>query len=687
MDFKHLVLEIGTEEMPYWAVYDGINYLNQKLAAVFEENRLGYQNLKVYGGPRRLVALAEVVDKTSAQLAKIKGPAYKAAYDASGNPTQAAIGFARAQGVRVEDLKVEEINGGKYVVAEKELKGRPAKELLQEVLPQIISQFSFKKSMRWGSGTFRFIRPIRWILSLLDDEVIEFEIAGISSGRQTRGHRLYATGPLTIKIAAEYPDIIENIGRVMIDHERRRQEIISGAKKAVSEFNAEPIINEETLEEVVQLVEWPEIVVGKFPEEFLVLPQEVLITVMQHHQRYFPVRERSGKLSNLFVVVHNGKPENAEIIREGNERVVLARLEDARFFYNEDLKKPLASKVEGLKGVVFQQKLGTLYEKTLRNQKLSVEVGKRLGLSESEIERIIRAAYLCKADLLTEMVNEFDELQGIMGMYYALQSGEDERVARAIYEHYLPRFYGDDLPETSEGKALSIADKLDTVCGYFLAGLEPTGSEDPYSLRRQAQGVCLIVLESGVDFDLKEAIAYSLSLYRKLPGLLDESEAFDRLLKFFEARYQRLLMERGYSQAVVQAVVSQMLERPATALKKAEVIASHLESDLIEDILTAFQRVKNLSKPELGTEYDRVYLEEKEEVELERALNEALDAFHRVDYKEQLEILAKLRKPIDAFFDSVLVMHEDLKVRENRLRLLNRILSLYLSFADFSALR
>ena len=687
MELKQLVLEIGTEEMPYWAVYDGIEYLKQKFDTVFAENKLDFKNLKVYGGPRRFVVYAEIAPQTSDQKVKVKGPAYKVAYDDKGNPTQAAIGFARSQGVSVDELTVEEINGGQYVVAEKTIKGKQASEFLKEVLPEIISKFNFKKSMRWGSGTFRFVRPIRWVLCLLDNEVIDFEVTGVRSGNKTRGHRLYTSEPLTVASAGEYFDVVENKGRVMVDHEKRRQTIIIGATEAAKKFDAEPIISEETLKEVVQLVEWPDIVVGSFPEEFLNLPEEVLITVMQHHQRYFPVREKSGRLSNLFVVVHNGRPENKDIIREGNERVVLARLEDARFFYQEDLKKPLETRVEGLKGVVFQQKLGSLYEKTLRNQKLVEYTAVELGLKPDEIERAKRAAYLCKADLLTEMVNEFDELQGIMGMYYALKSGEHERVARAIFEHYLPRFYGDELPATPEGKALSLADKLDTVCGYFLAGLEPTGSEDPYSLRRQAQGVCLVILDSGIDFNIRKTIEYSLSLYEGIPGLIDRSRAERSLLEFFKARFQRLLTEKGYALAVVQAILPEVLERPASSLEKAKVITSYLGTEMLEDVVTAFQRVRNLSRPELGTEYDPQYLEEKEELELESALQKAAAAFHEAGFEEQLKILASLKQPIDAFFDGVLVMHEDPGVRENRLKLLNRALSLYLGFADFSALR
>lgn len=673
--------------MPYWAVEYGIEFLRQKLLQLFEEEKLEYKHLEVFGSPRRLAVLAEVSPRQGDKLVEIKGPAYKVAFDDEGRPTQAAIGFAKSQGVSVESLLVKEVGNGKYVFAVKRVEGKDTAEFLKESIPQLISQFNFKKSMRWGSGSFSFVRPIRWIVSLLDDEVIEFEIAGIKSSRVTRGHRILGKEEIEIKNASDYIKILENEGRVIVDHTKRKEEIVHKASKAAEEIGGKAYISEETLNEVLYLVEWPSVIVGRFDDDFLKLPSKVLITVMQHHQRYFPVIDSTGNLMNRFIVVHNGNPEFEDIIREGNERVVRARLEDARFFYTEDLKIKLEERVPKLKGVVFQKKLGSLYEKTLRNVELVEFVARELGFSEETVQKAKRAAFLCKADLLTEMVNEFDELQGYMGKVYAERQGEPFEVASAIYEHYLPRFYGDEVPKTDAGRALAIADKLDTVTGYFLAGLEPTGSEDPYSLRRQAQGICLVVLESGLELNLKKAIEKSISLYEGLGGLLPPSEVSEKLFKFFEARFQRILSEKGYSQPVISAVIPQALENPRIAVKKADVLLSNLGTAELEDVVTAFQRVKNLSKPELGTEVNPSYLEEPEELELFSALEKIKEDFHKVGLDEQFKKLASLRPAVDRFFDGVLVMHEDLSVRENRLKLLNAAYQLFISFADFSFLK
>lgn len=673
--------------MPYWAVYDGISYLEKSFRDAFEENKLQFINLKVYGGPRRFAVLADVGEKQDDRIVKVKGPAYKSAFTNNGLPTEAAIGFAKSQGVNVEDLVVEEFNGGTYVFAVKKIEGRESKEFLREMIPTIIKQMNFKKSMRWRDENFSFIRPIRWIVSLLDYEVIEFEVAGVASGRITRGHRILSKDKIELRHATEYIDILSNQGKVIVDHNERKKRIVEDSIKEAKAHGGEPIINEETLEEVVQLVEWPSPLIGEFDESFLDLPSEVLITVMQRHQRYFPVRSPSGKLMNRFIVIQNGDPQFGNDIKEGNERVVKARLEDARFFYEEDLKIKLEERVPKLKGVVFQKKLGNLYDKTLRNVDLAIYLSKELGSSDETIRIVERAAYLAKADLLTEMVNEFDELQGYMGKEYALKQGEPIEVAEAILEHYLPRYFGDALPKTEAGKILSIADKLDTVCGYFLAGLEPTGSEDPYSLRRQAQGVCSVVLSIESDLDLKKAILKALSLYSGIEGLMSESETFEKLCRFFESRYQRILVEEGFKPDIVSAIIPQILERPASSVKKAEIISRFVNTSELENVCTAYQRVKNLAKPELGTEYSEAYLEEEEEISLARKISELAEIFHTLDYEYQFLELSKVRSYIDNFFDNVLVMHEDEKVRENRLKLLNRILLLFNSYAEFSALK
>jgi glycyl-tRNA synthetase beta chain len=622
------------------------------------------------------------------RVEKVRGPAKKVAFDEEGKPTKAAYGFARSQGVEISDLVVEEVNGGLYVFAVKKIEGGPVKELLAERIPEIITRLSFKKSMRWGSGSFRFVRPVRWVLALMGTELLEFELAGIKSGNISKGHRFLGEKEVIIEDSEKYEELLSDKGKVIVDEDKRREEILRMAAEASSKVGGIPVLDEAVLEEVVHLVEYPNASVGSFDEKYLKLPDEVLITVMQHHQRYFPVRSHDGKLLNHFVVIHNGSPLYEENIREGNERVVRARFEDAQFFFEEDLKKPLDTLVEGLKGVVFQKKLGSLYEKTLRNIELSSHISELLSFGKNEIELVRRAARLLKADLLTDMVNEFDELQGIMGREYALRQGEEEAVSTAIYEHYLPSYYGDELPETIIGQVVAIADKVDTVTGYFLAGLEPTGSEDPYSLRRQAQGVCLIILSLEKNLSLDNVLLKSLELYANIPGLLPQEEAYERLKEFYRARFLRILADRGFENSFALTVLDQLFVSPLDALDRLSALKKFAEEKrkAFENLLTAYQRVRNLSKPELGTEYDLSYLEEPEEKALASAVETVASEIKSSSSEEILTLFAELKGPIDSFFDSVLVMHEDERVRENRLRLLNRTLSLFHSYADFSSL-
>lgn len=688
MDYKRFLLEIGTEELPYWAVEEGAKQLRELFKDFFEKNGVEYRDLKATGGPRRLVVSAFVLPVQKERIEKVRGPAKKVAFDESGNPTQAALGFARSQGVEISDLTVEEVNGGVYVFAVKRIKGGPVKEILAEKIPEIISRLSFKKSMKWGSQSFRFVRPIRWILALLGKELLEFEIAGLKSGNISKGHRFLGEKEIVIEDSEKYEELLYEKGKVIVDKDKRREEIIRMAAEASSMVGGAPLLDEAVLEEVVHLVEYPNAVVGSFDEKYLKLPNEVLITVMQHHQRYFPIKSKDGKLLNHFVVIHNGSPLYEENIKEGNERVVRARFEDAQFFFEEDLKKPLDSLVDGLKGVVFQKKLGSLYEKTLRNIELSSFIAKLLGFEKDELELVKRAAKLLKADLLTDMVNEFDELQGIMGREYALRQGEKEAVCTAIYEHYLPAYYGDDLPRTKIGQVVAIADKVDTVTGYFLAGLEPTGSEDPYSLRRQAQGVCLIILSLEKNLPLNDVFLKSLELYSNIPGLRPTDEVFERLKEFYGARFLKILSDRGFETSFALTVLDMLFVLPLDALDRLSALKKIREENReeFENLLTAYQRVRNLSKPELGTEYNLDYLEEPEEKSLAEAVEKVASELKSSSSEKALILLAGLKSAIDSFFDNVLVMHEDEKVRDNRLRLLNKTLSLFNSYADFSSL-
>ncbi len=684
-ELKSFLLEIGTEEMPYWAVLNGIDYLRKSFEKTFVESGLEFKDLRVLGTPRRFAVLCRVSERQADRKISVRGPAFAQAFDSEGKPTKAAEGFARSQGVTTDDLVVKQANGGMYVFVEKEIAGELTKDFLQKEIPEIVRKMSFKKSMKWGSGNFRFVRPIRWIVALLSDEVVDFEIAGVKSGRTTLGHRFLSRGEISLLNPDEYEERLRNEGKVIVDQDERKQIILRDSEKESLVFGGRPEIDSEVLSEVVFLVENPQVIVGNFNPDYLKLPDEVLTTVMQVHQRYFPIKGPDGNLINKFIVVHNGDPQYAEIIREGNERVIAARLEDARFFFEEDLKVKLDDLVPKLRSVVFQKKLGSLYEKTERNTRLAEFISDMLKLPEDAKNTALRAAYLLKADLLTHMVNEFDELQGVMGREYAAHQGEPEEVAAAIYEHYLPKFFGDKIPETAAGRVCAIADKIDTVSGYFLAGLEPTGSEDPYSLRRQAQGICQIIYEAEIDLNLLELINFALGQYASIDGLKSSKEVSERLKEFFEARISRILSEFGYEDREIQSVVENFLIRPVEAKRKLQVLHKLKDTPYFEDLLTAYQRVKNLSKPDLGSDYAPENFVEQAEKNLDVAFKDAKENWEAISLEERVYKLSELRKPIDTFFDTVLVMHEDLKIRENRLKLLNAVLELYHSFADFSA--
>lgn len=683
---KAFLLEIGTEEMPYWAVETGISQLKDLFEEMLLKNAVEFQELKVWGGPRRLSVVAKLSEYAKDRVIEIKGPPYKAAFDSEGKPTKTAEGFAKSKGVSLDELQAREVNGARYVFAVKKVEGESTLEILKREVPEIILSLNFKKSMRWKDYPVRFVRPIRWIVCLFNGEVIEFEIAGVRSGNISKGHRFLAKESVKIPNGDVYEEVLEKAGKVIVNHQKRREMIVEKAKK-VCPHGAEPLIDEDVLREVVHLVEYSNAVLGTFEEKFLFLPEEVLITVMESHQRYFPVRQKaSGKLLPNFVVIHNGNPEFEHIIREGNERVIKARLEDAAFFYENDLKKSLESRVPDLKGVIFQKKLGTLFEKVLRVQKLAAEVSDLFGYDDKVREKAERAAYLSKADLLTDMVTEFPELQGVMGREHAIKSGEDPEVAKAIFEQYLPRSLGDILPETKPGVVLSVADKLDTVAGYFLCGFQPTGSEDPYSLRRQAQGAVLTILQSGIDFNISKALEMAVDGYSDVKGLKDRRETLNSLFEFFRARIERILVDRGFEPNLVASVSRMAMVSPATSVKKLEILSEWAKDGLLEDILIPFQRVRNLSQPELGINVDISLLKEPEEQKLFDVYRETAEAYSERDLRSILSKIRGMREAVDIFFDKVLVMTEEAEIRENRLKLLNALRSLYENFADFSAL-
>ncbi len=679
------LLEIGTEEMPSSAARQAVKDLERIFRQEFQANRLVFDEIRVYATPRRLaVLLTGLGERQKEAVLEIKGPPANQHFDLNGNITPAAKAFAEKHGVSPESLVEKETPKGSYIFAIKKEDGRKSFEVLKELIPSLIKKLSFKKTMRW-QGKLRFIRPIRWLVALYDRQLIPFKLDGLESGTNSRGHRFLSPGELKIVEPSSYVELLRS-AKVIVSQEERKKIILNGLREKAERGQA--LINPDLLDEVVYLVEYPWIVRCNFPEEYLSLPSVVIVEVLESHQRYFPWVDSNKKLLPGFFCVSNGSPESEKTIKEGNERVVKARLEDAKFYYHEDLKEPLASKVERLRGVVFQEKLGNLWEKTERVEKISEYLAEKFNVDEEEFFSLKRAAQLAKADLTTEMVKEFPELQGVIGKEYALKSGEPFEVAEAIYEHYLPRFPSDTLPKTKIGKIISIADKVDTVVGYFLAGFPPTGSEDPYSLRRQAQGVIRIVFDGRIDLSLVDLIKKSLSLYSEQLGIQADNSIFESLCDFFKARVERIWQKAGYGYLSVRSLLSRSLTHPVMANSLIFQLEKAQKESWWNDLLIAYYRPKNLSSPALGVEVDPLLFSEKEEKLLYEAVMEAerkiSDLIGKSEWRSAMLVLANLRKVVDCFFDAVLVMSDDIKLQENRLRLLNLTVDLFEKIADFS---
>jgi glycyl-tRNA synthetase beta chain len=685
---RELVFEIGAEEIPSGPLYAAIGQLKSEAERAFSEARLDYAVIDVFGSPRRLVLrVSDLAERQEDQTLRAKGPALKAAYDAEGQPTKAAEGFARSKGVDVTELERVEDENGSYVYAVIDRPGRPAVEVLPEVLGDLVARLEWPKSMRWGTGEVRFTRPIRWLLALFGSDVLPVTFGDVKAGRTTFGHRFLSPGPIEVPTAAEYDRACKR-GFVIYDHTERAALVREGIDAAAAESGATAVVPEKVFAEVVNLVEWPTVAVGQFDEEFLEVPREVLETAMESHQRYFPLEDGDTMLLPAFVVVHNGDSARTAPIVAGHERVIRARLADAAFFYREDLSRPLESYVADLHSIVFQEKLGTLGDKVSRVEALTARLAVLTDADPGTTAEAVRAAHLCKADLSTHVVIEFPGLQGVMGSYYARSAGETDGVAAAIPEHYQPRFAGDDIPSSLPGRLVSVADKLDTICGIFAIGMAPTGSADPYALRRSALGVIAIVL-GGLSITLDDAIAAALEGYE---GALE----FDRqsigasVKEFFTGRFEVVLRDRGHAYDTVSAVLAVAADDPGDALARSEALTEvRAASDVMENLSVAFARAKNLSASELGTSADHALMG-AQEAALADALSEAEEraglSLAAGDYDAALGVLAGLRQPIDAFFDSVLVMDPDERLRENRLRLLNRFVALFEQFADFARL-
>lgn len=685
---KHtLAFEIGVEEIPAFDLDSANKQLEKMVPAAFADARIPYDSIEIHSSPRRLIVMAYgVADATEALVEEYKGPAAKIAFDADGNPTKAAIGFARGKGLSPESLERREVNGTEYVFATKNIPATPVADLLPDVLAGFITAIKWPRSCRWAAYREYFVRPVRWIVAMLDDVVLPVSFAGAESSNFTMGHRVLAPGKHAVDTAANLLDVIR--AAYVIPTQAERERIIRegvAAIEAETGFTAD--LPAKTLLEVVNLSEYPQPLVSTFDEEFLQVPEEIIVDAMLMHQRYFPLYDAAGKLTNKFIIVSNGNPECAATIIDGNERVVRARLDDAKFFYEEDLKHPLESYIEKLDKVVFQESLGTVRQKAERLEKLACSLSADAQLSAADAADAKRAARLCKADLVTNAVIEFTSVQGVMGSYYAAASGETPQVAQAIGQHYQPRFAGDALPDTTVGKLVALADKLDTICGLFSVGQGPTGSSDPFALRRSAIGI-VNMLETGLAISLAAAIDESLASFAAQGVAFDAAAVRAEVVDFFVTRTKVMLRDGGVNADTIDAVLAAGVEEPAVISQRAHALedARANDAETFDNLATAYARANNLRKPELGEGVDDALLTEPERAlagAVATAEQAVASALASDDFAAALSQLAALRAPIDGFFADVMVMDEDAALRDNRLRLLNRFVAVFANVADF----
>ena len=681
---KDLLFEIGAEEIPAGFMPNILGQLKQLTETKLNDAHLPFESIATYGTPRRLALIVKGLADTSAEISeRHKGPSASIAYDVDGNATKAAIGFARGKGLDVADLVVED----GYIYAETKTAGVPAKDIVTDMLPQLITGLNFPKSMHWGNLDAKFVRPVRWLVALLDEEVIPVEFATVKSGNVTRGHRFLGADEITIKNAASYVDTLkENF--VMVDQDARRELISKQLHDMAASKNASIVWDDDLLEEINYLVEWPTALCGGFEESYLALPDAAIITPMKDHQRYFPLVGQDGKLLPMFLTVRNGSDHSIEVVQAGNERVLRARLDDAKFFFNEDRKKPLIDRQDVLTKIVFQEGLGNLADKTERLLKLGRVFGEECGLHEDAAVVLERATELAKTDLTTGMVTEFTELQGVMGKEYALLDGESKEVAEAIFEQYLPRFAGDVLPQTEAGKVLSIIDKVDNIVATFSRGLIPTGSQDPYALRRQTIGILNILLGSEWNISLRPIFKASMELLNVAAD--KQEELLNQVEEFFTLRLKNIFLDRE----VPHHVIDLLLSNNELSVADAEGLVNALLANRIDEnveLVQAYTRMYNLVKDVEYTGVNSDLLKEDAEKALFEAASKAseasLAAWEAGDYAAVVAVPATLVPTINQFFEDVMVMDKDEAIKANRLQLVRLAYSVMAIIGDISALK
>ncbi|MGD6841300.1 glycine--tRNA ligase subunit beta [Bacillus infantis] len=679
---RDLLLEIGLEEMPARFVTDSMNQLASKVEKWLEEKKVPHGGISAFSTPRRLAVLVKDVSETQEDIhEEAKGPARKIAQNDAGEWSKAAIGFSRGQGMGVDDIYFKEINGIEYAHVNKFIKGAETASILPE-LKDIAESLTFPKNMRWADRDMRYVRPIKWITALFGQDVIPFEIAGVPASNWTLGHRFLGE-KIEITEPAEYEKSM--LGQfVLVNAEERKNGIRSQIERLAEENNWVIPVDEALLEEVTNLVEYPTALFGKFEEEFLEIPEEVLITSMKEHQRYFPVKSAEGKLLPYFVTVRNGDHNHLEQVAKGNEKVLRARLADAAFFYGEDQKMDIESALQKLGSIVYHEDIGTLAEKVERVRKLANGLAESLSLNSEEKKNVDRAAEISKFDLVSQMVYEFPELQGFMGEKYALQKGEDAAVAKAINEHYMPRNAEDSAPESNEGAVLAVAEKLDTISSFFAIGMIPSGSQDPYALRRQAAGIVQILAVKEWKLELEEVINKSLALVKQSGvGKKEEEQVYEELLSFFKLRIKHTLQERSIRYDIIDAVLSGQIGSMASLIKRAEVLNAHKGEDGFKESMEALSRVLNIaSKAENPAAVDQGLFENKEEAELySRFLEVSAVIGKGVEAEEYYRLLVSMRPEISAYFENTMVMADNTALKENRLSMMAEIATLIQAFA------
>ncbi|MGI5891575.1 MAG: glycine--tRNA ligase subunit beta [Bacillota bacterium] len=695
---KDLLFELGVEEIPARFLPPAIKQMQSLAEITLKENLLTYDEIKIWATPRRLVLfVAGLADRQPDTNLEVKGPSLAIAYDNEGDPTKALLGFCKGQGVNEDDLIKKEIAGNTYVFANKQKKGLPAMEVLPQLLGDLVHNIYFPKPMRWGYEEMRFARPIRWIVALLGQEIIPLNICGQTSSNISSGHRVFGSDHIVLNNPGEYLQKLAD-NYVIVDQDKRRKMVWEQVQKVAIAQGGQVKPDPELLEEIVFLLEYPTALMGRFEEKYLHIPEELIITPMREHQRYFPVYDGNGSLMARFITVRNGDDNYLEVVAAGNEKVLKARLADAEFFWLEDIKKPLDNNIDKLSTIVFHEKLGTLLQKVQRVSKLAAYLAEKIALQDQQISKIERTIYLMKGDLLSNVVYEFPELQGIMGEYYANYAGEDAEVAQAIKEHYLPRFAGDDLPQTITGKVCAICDKLDSLVGFFAVDLQPTGSQDPYALRRAANGIVQIIIEqkSPLTISLADLIGKSYDLLAtELQLIIDKDSVIAAVRSFLGGRLENILTEQGVRYDVNNAIAAVGYDDLSDAYIRAITLQQYRHKPAFTELLVGFTRADNLLKNAaakdalpLDLSVREKLLVEKTEIQLYNKLQEVAKKLHTImlnkDYTAALAAIATLHEDIACFFNDVMVMVPEIELRNNRLALLNEIVTLSKDIGDLA---